>query len=91
MASKNGWLEPVYRGFTDDGQPIGMFSEEDFEKIRAGYGCPQCWQEFTIIMVKCPVCGKDLSSNLDPSIRPVPDGWAPGPDHDYKMKSRSGG
>lgn len=91
LAVKNGWIEPVYWGRDDDGRPVAAFSDEDYERIRQGYGCPNCWQAFSIVMVKCPVCQLDLASNLDPHMANLPDGWAPSPDDDLKMKSRKGG
>jgi hypothetical protein len=78
--SKLGWLEPVFYGHQDDGEPIGVFSPEQWKKIQAGYACPRCWQEFQMVFVKCPVCQLDLKQNLDPQIVDYPEEWTPGPD-----------
>lgn len=77
VASKNGWLEPVFYGPGENG-PVGAFSPEDYAKIQAGYACPRCWQEFAMILPKCPVCGADLRHNLDPHIVEYPEDWVPG-------------
>lgn len=82
--SKLGWMEPVFYGHTEDGQPIGAMSPEQFERIRQGYGCPRCWQEFAIVFTKCPVCQLDLSGNLDPQVREYPVDWTPGDDREKR-------
>ena len=71
---KLGWIEPVFYGNVN-GEPLGVFTDEQMAKIQAGYGCPRCWQEFKIIFTKCPVCELDLQ-----------DEWKPGPDDDRVMK-----
>lgn len=78
--SKLGWMEPVFYGHQEDGQPIAALSPEQFEKVRQGYGCPRCWQEFTVILTKCPVCQLDLTHNLDPQVVDYPEEWVPGDD-----------
>ena len=32
-------------------------SDEDFDKIQKGYGCPRCLEDFHgVFMLMCPVC-----------------------------------
>lgn len=91
LPNKLGWMEPVYWGHQQDGRPLAALSPEQFEKVRQGYACPRCWQEFQMVFVKCPVCQLDLSPNLDPQVAEFPDEWKPGPDNDMKIESRKGG
>lgn len=83
---KLGWIEPVFYGNVN-GEPLGVFTDEQMAKIQAGYGCPRCWQEFKIIFTKCPVCELDLQKHgFADSVRPMPEEWKPGPDDDRVMK-----
>jgi predicted amidophosphoribosyltransferase len=71
-------MEPIYYGTdTETGEPIGVFAPDQWERIKAGYACPRCWQEFSMIFTKCPVCQLDLTQNLDPQIREYPAEWTP--------------
>jgi len=84
--SKLGWMEPVFYGYVD-GEPLGVFTPEQMEKIQSGYGCPRCWQEFTIVFTRCPVCDLDLEKHgFVDSVKPMPDEWKPGPDDDRIME-----
>jgi hypothetical protein len=87
--SKLGWAEPVFYGLTEDGQPIGAFSPEQFEKLRHGMICPRCWQEFAAAIPKCFVCQMDMTQPLDFSVRDYPAEWTPG-DRELKKAVRSG-
>ena len=91
MPDKLGWMEPIYYDFGPDG-PVAVFSDEDFEKMRLGYACPNCWQSFTMALLKCPVCQQDLTRSLDEHIREMPEFAKPSADDpDYKLKDRRHG
>ena len=79
MSDKLGWIEPVFYGHVD-GEPLGVFTPEQMDKMKSGYACPRCWQQFTVILTKCPVCQLDLTPNLDAQVREYPEDWAPGDD-----------
>ena len=61
-------IRPIYTFDPRDGSDIVfMLSEEDYNKIHAGYGCPRCLEDYNgVVMVKCPVCGHraDVLSDL---------------------------
>jgi DNA-directed RNA polymerase subunit RPC12/RpoP len=80
-------MEPVYFGRTEAGEPIASFSHDQFRRIIEGYACPRCWQEFNMILVKCPVCQLDLIKARDTMVQPLPEGWAPGPDDDLTLRN----
>lgn len=79
MSDKLGWMEPVFYGYVN-GEPLGVFTPEQLDRIKSGYACPRCWQQFGVIMVRCPVCQLDLTPNLDLQVRDYPEDWVPGDD-----------
>lgn len=43
---------------------------EDFQKVRQGYGCPECLEDFNgVYMAVCPVCAhvRDVSRDILPT------------------------
>lgn len=50
---------------------------EDFEKVRQGYGCPECLEDFNgVLLLQCPACGHARNQALD--FLPTPDHFLPG-------------
>lgn len=38
-------------------RPLFLLSRDDYEKVRQGYGCPHCLEDYNgVYLVKCPVC-----------------------------------
>ena len=84
--NKLGWMEPVFYGVVD-GEPLGVFTPEQMDRIQAGYACPKCWQQFEMIFTKCPVCQLDLTKEgFASQVREFPEEWKPGPDDDRIMQ-----
>ena len=51
-------IKPVYTYDPKDGSDL-VFSltDEDFDKIQKGYGCPRCLEDFNgVFLTVCPVC-----------------------------------
>lgn len=39
------------------GRTLFMVSARDYEKIRQGYGCPNCLEDYNgMYLIQCPVC-----------------------------------
>ena len=75
-------IRAVYTEIMEDGRPRFGLSEMDYEKIRAGYGCPNCLEDFTegsgvAVYAKCPVCGHRIDANAD--FVETPAYWMPDP------------
>ena len=51
-------IEPIYKEFNHQtGKWLFALAPDDFEKVRQGYACPNCLEDFNgVIRVKCPVC-----------------------------------
>lgn len=50
---------------------------QDFEKVRQGYGCPKCLEDFNgVWLMTCPVCGHQRNEPTD--FIPTPDHMRPG-------------
>lgn len=71
-------LKPIYTEVDQrTGRIMGGFGREDFEKIRQGYACPQCWEDFNgVYLTTCPVCGHQR--NVWEDFLPTPDHFQPG-------------
>ena len=47
------WSPPLRPGE----RPLFALTPEDYEKVRQGYGCPECLEDFYgVYMLQCPVC-----------------------------------
>jgi hypothetical protein len=51
-------IEAIYKEFNrETGRWLYALKPDDFEKVRQGYACPNCLEDFGgVILVKCPVC-----------------------------------
>lgn len=78
---------PVYIEENYQGTGLTLFGlrPADHEKIRQGYGCPNCLEDFTewgahgmvAAFAKCPVCGHRIDANHDFTV--PPQYWLPDP------------
>lgn len=64
---------PVY---TDPRTNTFALKPSDYEKVRTGYGCPRCLEDFTESSIvtayeKCPVCGHRIDVDRDFVALPV--------------------
>ena len=73
-------IRAIYTEVAADGRtPVFALSPGDHEKIRQGYGCPNCLEDFTeygagalhVAFQECPVCGHVLDANNDFVIAPA--------------------
>lgn len=63
-----------------------LLSKEDFEKVRQGYGCPKCLEDYGgLCLETCPVCGHtrnlmaDFTDIVPDDLKPGQAGPAPDP------------
>jgi rRNA maturation endonuclease Nob1 len=68
-------LRPVWKKKDQFGQWIFGVSAADVEKVRQGYACSRCLEEFESRPDKCPVCGEPTTITSDLVILPTPEGW----------------
>ena len=81
-----GWMVPVMRHDPLDGsRPLNGLGLEDFRRVQAGYGCPDCLAKFKTYLVKCPVCG--LERDVYSDMQAPPELWV---DH-LKERHRNDG
>ena len=75
-----GFLVPV---FYDEHGRGSALDTEGFEKVRQGYACAYCLCEYTMYLVRCPVCQRerDITRDLE----------APHQDHVDHLRERQGG
>lgn len=75
-----GFLIPI---FYDEHGRGSALQHDDFCKVRDGYACAYCLCEYTMYLVRCPVCGheRDVAADLE----------APHQDHvDHLIERQSG-
>ena len=54
-------------------RPLFALTPEDYDKVRQGYGCAECLEDFNgVYMMKCPVCGH---IRQDGEVVAVPEDW----------------
>lgn len=78
-------IRAVYIEIRQDGTPLFGLTPSDHEKIRQGYGCPNCLEDFTehansvvtAVYAKCPVCKHRIDANVD--FVESPRYWMPDP------------
>ena len=60
------------------GRPLFLVSDRDYEKIRAGYGCPHCLEDYNgMYLARCPLCGHQTDFGGGDFIPVVPDHLVP--------------
>jgi len=71
-------IKPVYSEFDyTTGRWNWGLDKEGFEKVRQGYGCPECLEDFHgVALLRCPACGHVRNQALD--FLPTPDHFKPG-------------
>lgn len=65
-----GFLTPLFYEEHSDRAALGPV---DFDKVRQGYACPRCLAEFSVCLVKCPLCALEFNSAAD--FEDPPDDW----------------
>lgn len=59
-----------------------MLNRRDFDKVREGYGCPNCLEDFNgVLLLECPVCKHMRDADAD--FVPLPDYMVPEEDPVY--------
>ena len=54
-------------------RPLFALTPDDYEKVRQGYGCPECLEDFYgVYMLRCPVCGH---TRQEGEVQAVPHDW----------------
>lgn len=64
---------PLSTEILPDGRPKFTLAPADHEKVRQGYGCPNCLEDFTefgangvtVVFGKCPVCKHVIDPHRD--------------------------
>lgn len=82
-------IKAIYTEVQPDGRPLFGLTPEDHEKIRQGYGCPNCLEDFTeygaggvvAAFSACPICKHRI--NPDQDFVSAPGYWLPDP-NDYR-------
>ena len=71
-------LKPIYSEFDRaSGKWRWGLGRDDFEKVRQGYGCHDCLEDFHgVVLLTCPACGHKRDQALD--FLPTPDHFQPG-------------
>lgn len=69
-------IRPLAERWNDERQEMEfLLSDADFEKVRQGYGCSYCLEDFHgMWLAKCPTCGTegfDARETKDASFRQV--------------------
>lgn len=73
-----GFLIPIYSETAADGRQRYGLGRKDFDKVCAGYACPECLADFgSIYRIVCPACG--YTRDLEQDVQPEPDYWKPDP------------
>jgi hypothetical protein len=63
-----GWMTPVlYRDDPATGRRLNGLGPKDFQRVMAGYGCPDCLAKFATYLSKCPVCSfqRDVAADVE--------------------------
>ena len=76
-------IDPVYAESAEGGGLVFGLGPDDFEKVRQGYACAHCLEEFlvggTLVqLAKCPTCKAPVNSD---ALVPAPQDWL-----DYEKK-----
>lgn len=80
-------IKPIYsQENLQTGEIEWLLYPEDFEKIRQGYGCPKCLEDYNgLCLATCPVCNhtrdalKDFTAVVPDHMKPGRAGPAPEP------------
>ena len=69
-----GFLRPVFqREDPTTGRTLNGLAPADFDKVTAGYACPECLAEFNTYTHQCPVCR--YTRNLLEDVESAPAYW----------------
>ncbi len=76
-------MQPVYAKEREDGKEGWIFGldRSDYEKVRQGYACGNCLEEFQIggspvSLPKCSLCGEPTAiSDIEATIQSTPEEW----------------
>jgi hypothetical protein len=76
-------IKPYYKEFNrETGKWLWVLLAEDYEKVRQGYACPNCLEDFNgVYMLECPVCNHMADTLAD--FIGLPDYMVPEPDPIY--------
>lgn len=69
-----GWMVPVFKR-TDpfNGRVLNGLGPDDFQRVQAGYGCPDCLAVFKTYLAVCPACG--FTRNVADDVEAPPADW----------------
>jgi predicted amidophosphoribosyltransferase len=75
-------LRPIWKKQHElSGEWIFGLRSEDLAKVKAGYACSRCLEEFDTYTEECPVCKEPIVPSLGAVERdlfvvvPTPEGW----------------
>lgn len=71
-------LTPIYAKERDDGQDGFVFGLDPygFEKVRTGYACGHCLEEFEMALPACSLCGRPTAiAGIEQVISETPQEW----------------
>lgn len=78
LESVKGWLVPIYSETLVNGRQRYGLGPADYQKVLAGYACPECLADFGgIYMAACPACGHER--NIEADVFAEPNYWKPDP------------
>jgi RNA polymerase subunit RPABC4/transcription elongation factor Spt4 len=69
-------LKPIWKKRDQFGEWIFGLSPDDVERVRQGYACSRCLEEFDTHTKVCPVCREPTEILSDFVIVPTPEEWA---------------
>ena len=70
----DGFLIPIFqREDPATGRMLNGLSRDDYQRVVAGYACPDCLARYKTYMATCPVCGWQRNINQD--IQDAPGYW----------------
>jgi len=73
---------PIYYEIRPNGSTLWALGQRDYDKIKDGYGCPNCLEDFNgVLLLECPVCKHMRDTHND--FLALPDYMVPEPDPVY--------
>lgn len=68
-----GFLTPIFTEIAPDGRRLNGLDAESFERVRAGFACPECLAMFSGYTITCPICKHERDVAAD--VQQAPDLW----------------
>jgi hypothetical protein len=68
-----GFLVPVFQQEGPNGRMLNGLSPGDYQRVVAGYACPDCLAKYKTYLATCPVCGWER--NVQNDVERTPAMW----------------